>query len=1581
MAYRVYKREHFRTSWQEIGKVANIVGQPLNFTAMYLSEGTTFDFRIVAENKNGFSEPLENQVLIEPKKQLNIPGQPIGPIKIRELKNDAVNLTWKAPVDNGGTPITGYEVQFKRRGKSWQPFTTTDNTEVIFDNVKPNEEYLFRIYAKNSVGLSKPLVSEESYIKVKKPEPIKNIKVVEEKPDNGQITLSWSQPSSDDVKSYKIEKKNLNSPYDSWQPIELAYRPDQHDKSKPLEYKVDRLNPNTYYDFRVSAVYPEAISEPRNLPQPILTSDKEPLAPIKRVRFNVDKDQDFVDISWKLPERLDSTGRSVIVEELTHDDNLWKPITHLPDSLRSFTVPRSTLQTKMPRDLKFTVYDKTDDTRSLPFMVRLPTLEDTFSPYTYKYLNDYDTIKSPQLYPRPFDQTYDDSINFVRKFDSIPSSKSDIRYEGSPSWTETDYVYGTYGLPTSPKYYGKPSANEEILRRSQNPLIVTPLTSCSLEASWNDYIPGCEIEKYRIEKWNPDQKRWEYDSEVRGNRKNATIYGLKADAPMWVRVIPYDKNGRALAPLLMDDSVKPQVKLAKPLSVSGVRIEPEEFGVFARWYKPMDDGGSPIKGYKVTVVDLTTGEETNIATVGPYTNQCILPQLNPEHRWAVQITPFNSEGCGPSSRSGPINVPSVELDRPIQPSRIYLSSNTKPPKIQWEMPDTFDYKLEPKPSQTFALEKWTSDTKDWVPITQVCGDLYEYEIPDLDSSVENRFRIYATNNYGYSEPVYTNVIYPHSLRPISRPLMPALLTNLRNNEMDLVWKSPLDTSLIDEYLIERQIPSRSKNWEYLGSVPSHSTSFSIRQPEDPTKYRISSVFDYGTSEPVEVSWDNDYRPYSYPLRYLEPTQPFKLEIYSEPKETMGYKPNVLELPRPSYVPQDIDFYEIQMRQPSQPDWHPIIKVKPHESSYMLENFDDYMAPEALFRLKPISKTYTRDYYAEPAAVVIPHSVRIDTHYRPIIARPSGKGEIDVQWDLPERNIGNNLFKDVVLFERESTSPDWREINRFRLPTNRVTLTERPSDRKYFYGVADVYGDRYGNISSILEPVSSYSTPESIEYPEYPVSLSLRNINRPDDHGVVWDRPIKFSSDRNRYFLDVYTPDNKYWVSAGEIMPGMSGFHLPRYDLCDTDVKFRIMGTDDGKKYYPVSEHLNLPTTYMETDLIPTFNRQPYTPGEYRPIFYDSPYIDSYIPLKHSIKDLSFDDYLVPLVPLPRDNRRITLPPLVDTTTEPYFHGIGYRIPKDYDVIPLMSPTYNSHQYRIPPAPVGPLQIIPIEDSKLELLWQPHSYPSYETKVPVSYIIESRPVDSSDSWTFQSEIGPYTYSSILPRPKFDSYYRVRSKFGDIFSAPLTEVYRPSPFITSHCDYTYDIPRINADFNIKHNTIDLTLPSVIHTDKDLVDYVIQVKSNYSPFWSTIGIIPKHIPKFEYQDIEPDTIYQFQVLPRLKTNILPGLSIPSNYISVPSSILLPTPEYEVKPRPFVNKSSFIPYNTTFVDEWVPESCKWIPIKSDAVNKPKLDSLDYVIPSYYRMRSENIPDRIERYFVKSTSEGWYLFISNHEA
>ncbi|WP_442603949.1 S-layer homology domain-containing protein [Paenibacillus sp. KN14-4R] len=139
--YKVYKS----TTPGVYGKeLATTPGSVHSLNALKLTKGTTYYFVVVA-TKAGISSPVSNEISATP---MTVPGLPTN--IMASATNGQAIITFDAPIDNGGSPITEYEVtsspgNIVTRG-STSPITVTGLTN--------DTSYTFTVKAINRLGSS-----------------------------------------------------------------------------------------------------------------------------------------------------------------------------------------------------------------------------------------------------------------------------------------------------------------------------------------------------------------------------------------------------------------------------------------------------------------------------------------------------------------------------------------------------------------------------------------------------------------------------------------------------------------------------------------------------------------------------------------------------------------------------------------------------------------------------------------------------------------------------------------------------------------------------------------------------------------------------------------------------------------------------------------------------------------------------------------------------------------------------------------------------------------------------------------------------------------------------------------------------------------------------------------------------------------------------------------------------------------------------------------------------------------------------------------------------------------------------------
>lgn len=99
------------------------------------------------------------------------PGLPTH-LRITKVGSDFVQLEWKAPLEDGGSKITGYRVELcDEKSEEWVKIADLKafDTSYKATGLKDTIGYLFAVSAQNSVGYGEPCETERA-VKPKTPE-------------------------------------------------------------------------------------------------------------------------------------------------------------------------------------------------------------------------------------------------------------------------------------------------------------------------------------------------------------------------------------------------------------------------------------------------------------------------------------------------------------------------------------------------------------------------------------------------------------------------------------------------------------------------------------------------------------------------------------------------------------------------------------------------------------------------------------------------------------------------------------------------------------------------------------------------------------------------------------------------------------------------------------------------------------------------------------------------------------------------------------------------------------------------------------------------------------------------------------------------------------------------------------------------------------------------------------------------------------------------------------------------------------------------------------------------------------------
>lgn len=97
---------------------------------------------------------------------LAVPSPPTAPLEIRAISANTSIFEWGIPESDGGAPLEGYHIAIRDVKKTmWMEVGRVPAGIQRFPlkDLQENHEYMIRIFAKNEIGLSDPLESDEPY--------------------------------------------------------------------------------------------------------------------------------------------------------------------------------------------------------------------------------------------------------------------------------------------------------------------------------------------------------------------------------------------------------------------------------------------------------------------------------------------------------------------------------------------------------------------------------------------------------------------------------------------------------------------------------------------------------------------------------------------------------------------------------------------------------------------------------------------------------------------------------------------------------------------------------------------------------------------------------------------------------------------------------------------------------------------------------------------------------------------------------------------------------------------------------------------------------------------------------------------------------------------------------------------------------------------------------------------------------------------------------------------------------------------------------------------------------------------------
>ena len=297
-----------------------------SYTDTGLSAGTTRHYRVAAINTAG-EGPWS--AVVQATTEVSVPGAPTGlRVNPNGLRGSTeLGLRWSAPSNTGGSPITGYRIEWRPPNTSnWKflvPGPSGTATTYIDTRLAPNTTRYYRVRALNAQGQGPPSSAVSGTTNPARPGQPRNLRARAAGPTS--ITLAWEVPLDDGgerVTGYTIRVRRANET--TWSTIPRNTGPQE------TTFTHTGLQPATGYSYQVAAINRLGAGQ-WSFEASTNTYAQAPGAPTGLTARAVGTAR--IDLSWNAPRNTGGAPiRTYLIQAWSDTFDKWQPIRHHPAS-------------------------------------------------------------------------------------------------------------------------------------------------------------------------------------------------------------------------------------------------------------------------------------------------------------------------------------------------------------------------------------------------------------------------------------------------------------------------------------------------------------------------------------------------------------------------------------------------------------------------------------------------------------------------------------------------------------------------------------------------------------------------------------------------------------------------------------------------------------------------------------------------------------------------------------------------------------------------------------------------------------------------------------------------------------------------------------------------------------------------------------------------------------------------------------------------------------------------------------------------------------------------------------------------
>uniref|UniRef100_A0A8C9T1W1 Titin-like n=1 Tax=Scleropages formosus TaxID=113540 RepID=A0A8C9T1W1_SCLFO len=845
--YVVERRETSRLIWTLVDPKVKM----LSLKITKLLEGNQYCFRVMAVNDYGVGEPLQSEP-VNIKCPFVPPDAPKG-VEISSVTKDSMVVTWEAPTNSGGSPVTGYIIEkHDKEGVRWTKCNRDVVTELHFKvtGLLEGHCYEFRVSAENVAGIgeaSTPSLYYRALDPTFKPGPPNNPKVIDV--TSTSVFLAWGKPLYDggcEIQGYIVEACEATS--EEWKMCTPSTG------TKHTRYEVGKLQEKHEYKFRVCAISKAGVGDHADVPGTTLVEDKSEgpdldiAAEYMKVinvkagstlrLFILVKGRPAPKVKW---EKVDGEMKERVQTEVTSSHTCL-----VIDNVNRFDSGKYTVAAENASGSKSAVFSvRVLDTPSAPVNLKVKeiTKESVTLTWELPVADGGAKIKNYIIEKRESTR---------KTYSAVATNCQKTTWKIEPLQEGCNYYFRV--MAENEHGIGLPAETIDPLKVSEVPqsptkLSVVDVTRNSVSLAWEkpEHDGGSRILQYLVEMQPKGSDKWTGCANVK--TLEAVVSNLIHGEEYIFRVVAVNEKGKS----------DPRT-LAVPVQAKDLVIDPDVRPVFSSYTVQVE------KDLKVEI-PIAGRPKPNITWTkdgSPLKQTTRVNVINTENHTTINIKEATRDDAGlygiavsnvVGQKEATIEI--ITLDKPGPPTGpvrfnvTNITSNSM--TVCWAAPETdggseiITYIIEKKDRTGI---RWTKCNRQ--KVTDVC-----FRVMGLSEDHEYEFRVSAENAAGDGEPSLPTSYYKAS-NPKFKPGPPVNVhvIDTTKNSILIAWGKPLNDggSEIQGYIVEI-CKAEDEEWT-LCTPPTglRVNKFEIGKLTENQEYKIQvcAINKMGVGEPTAI---------------------------------------------------------------------------------------------------------------------------------------------------------------------------------------------------------------------------------------------------------------------------------------------------------------------------------------------------------------------------------------------------------------------------------------------------------------------------------------------------------------------------------------------------------------------------------------------------------------------------------------------------------------------------------------------------------------------------------------------------------